>query len=91
MAQRVRRSQKEIIQDKILKIEEDIKNTEDKLTALRTEKDAFEAQLKEIEEAEERANEEAVINKVAQAIKKKKISIDDVEAFLNASKSNTNS
>ena len=86
MAQRIRRSPKEIVLDKIAKINEDIKTTEAKLVSLKTEKEAFEAQLKEIEEAEMRANEEAVINKVAQAIKKKKISIDAVEEFLNTLK-----
>lgn len=79
---RARRSQKEIVLDKIAKIDESIKNTEDKLTALKNEKNELNNQLKSIEEAESQETIENITNKVAMAIKKNKITVEELEAFL---------
>lgn len=83
---RVRRSQKEVIIDKITKIDEAIKTTEEKLETLKSEKNKLNDQLKEIEEAANQETINAVVGKIATAIKKKKITIEEVEAFLSSEK-----
>lgn len=83
---RVRRSQKEVIIDKITKIDEAIKTTEEKLETLKLEKNKLNDQLKEIEEAANQETINAVVGKIATAIKKKKITIEEVEAFLSSEK-----
>lgn len=83
---RTRRSQKEVIIGKISKIDNSIKAAEEKLEALKSEKNQLSEQLKEIEEAANQENINAVVSKVATAIKKKKITIEEVEAFLSSEK-----
>lgn len=83
---RTRRSQKEVIIGKISKIDNSIKAAEEKLEALKSEKNKLNDQLKEIEEAANQENINTVVSKVATAIKKKKITIEEVEAFLSSEK-----
>lgn len=79
---RVRRPKKEVVRDKIAKIDIAIKMAENKLVELKEQKTALNNQLKEIEEAESKENIDAIVSKVAMAIKKKKVSIAEVESFL---------
>lgn len=83
---RTRRSQKEVIIGKISKIDNSIKAAEEKLEALKSEKNKLSEQLKEIEEAANQESINTVVSKVATAIKKKKITIEEVEAFLSSEK-----
>ena len=83
---RTRRSQKEVIIAKISKIDNSIKSAEEKLEALKSDKNKLSEQLKEIEEAANQETINAVVGKVATAIKKKKITIEEVEAFLSSEK-----
>lgn len=83
---RTRRSQKEVIIGKISKIDNSIKAAEEKLESLKSEKNKLSEQLKEIEEAANQESINTVVSKVATAIKKKKITIEEVEAFLSSEK-----
>lgn len=83
MTGRTRRSQKEIIQDKITKIKETIKVTEEKLSALKTERSDLENQLKDIEVDEEiQLRKENELKKICSLIKQKDISFEEIEELL---------
>lgn len=83
MTGRTRPSQKEIIQDKIAKIKETIKDTEEKLSALKTERSDLENQLKDIEVDEEiQSRKENELKKICSLIKQKDISFEEIEELL---------
>ena len=83
MAARIRRSQKEIIQDKITKLEEQITIFEQKISGLKSERADNIALLKEIEDAENRAREEAEKEELFALLKAKNVSLDEIRDFLN--------
>lgn len=82
MTGRTRPSQKEIIQDKIAKIKETIKNTEEKLSALKLEKKNLENELKDIEAAEIKVRKEAEMKKICALIEERDISFEEIKKLL---------
>lgn len=82
MTGRTRPSQKEIIQDKIAKIKETIKNTEEKLSALKLEKKNLENELKDIEATEIKVRKEAEMKKICALIEERDISFEEIKKLL---------
>lgn len=82
MTGRTRPSQKEIIQDKIAKIKETIKDTEEKLSALKLEKKNLENELKDIEAAEIKVRKEAEMKKICALIEERDISFEEIKKLL---------
>lgn len=89
MARAARRSQKEIIQSKINKIEEDIAKLTEKLNKLGTDKkhllkelSAIEALEREEEERKRRAEEEEKVKELISTMNDKGITFEDLKAML---------
>lgn len=82
MARGVKRSQKEIISDKINKLDGEIEKLTEKLEKIQDEKAGLEKELEEIKEAELKAEEEAKTKAILNLIKSKGLTIDDVKILL---------
>lgn len=85
MAKGMRRNKKEIIIDKIEKLEEQILTTEKKLAEFKSERADLKAQLKEIENTELKIKEEAEMNEIFTLIKHSDITFDEIKKFLTSS------
>lgn len=80
MAQR--RTKVEVLNEKISKVESKITAYTEKIAALEDEKTALAAQLDEIRKAEKKAEEEAELKRLVKLMRKKDISVADLESMI---------
>ncbi len=82
MARKPRRTQVQIIQDKISKVEETITSLRDKITALEDQKKELEEELATAQDAENKEREQKELKELAVLIKTKKLSVEDVKSMI---------
>ena len=80
MAQR--RTKVEVLNEKISKVESRIVAYTEKIAALEDEKTALAAQLDEIRKAEKKAEEAAELKRLVKLMRKKDISVADLESMI---------
>ena len=80
MAQR--RTKVEILNEKISKIDSKIAAYTEKIAALEDEKTALAARLDEIHKAEKKAEEAAELKRLLNLMRKKDISVEDLESMI---------
>lgn len=79
---RERRTKSKIIEDNIQKLDEKILGLQEKIKELTSTKNELQKQLDILLEEEARAKEEADIKELANLLKKKNMSIDDLKEIL---------
>lgn len=83
MARGPKRTQIQIITDKISKLDESITKYQSKIDELTVQKTDFEKQLIEIEEAEKKAAEEAKMKELMKFMDKYELTIEQLENMMN--------
>jgi len=79
---RSRRTKRDVLNDKISKIDAQIALLQGKMLKLQDEQDTYNAQLKELEEAEKAAKQEADLKELLKAMKKSGKTVDEIKEFL---------